>query len=501
MELTDEICERARQARDPRFDGCFFIGVVTTSVFCRPTCPVQPPRGDRVRFFATAAAAMEAGFRPCLRCLPELAPGTRAAGSASGRVETALALIADGFLDGRRHDDLAAAVGVSPRQLSRLFRRHVGAAPGQVAHTRRLLFAKQLLDDSDLSLTEIAFAAGFGSVRRFNTVIRETWQRPPSAVRRRDAPTAAAGAPIRLRLAYRPPFDWPALIEFHRRRALPGVECVHADRYRRTVTTAGGSGWIEVGPSPEMHSLELSVSVPDVRGLASLVTRVRRMFDLDAEPAAIAAVLGADPLLAPMVEECPGLRLPCAWDTFEVAVRAILGQQVSVEAARTLAARIVDRFGEPIDTPPNGGPDRLFPTPERLAEAPLERHGVIGARARAIRQLASDLASGVLDLDGPDLAARLVALPGIGDWTAQYVAMRSGRDPDAFPAADLGLRRGAAQGEPVTAAQLRRRAEAWRPWRAYAAVCLWRRHAAPDRGPIDAKELEHAVHVSGQSHR
>ncbi|WP_435104977.1 AlkA N-terminal domain-containing protein [Arhodomonas sp. AD133] len=499
MEITDEICERARHARDPRFDGCFFIGVVTTSVFCRPTCPVQPPRGDRVRFFPTAAAAVAAGFRPCLRCLPELAPGTRTAASASDRVERALALIADGFLDGRRHDDLAAAVGVSARQLARLFRRHVGATPGQVAHTRRLLFAKQLLDDSDLSLTEVAFAAGFGSLRRFNTVIRETWQRPPSMLRRRGASTAVAGAPIRLHLAYRPPFDWPALIDFHRRRALPGVECVHDGRYRRTVTTAGGSGWIEVGPAA--HALELSVSVPDVSGLAVLVARVRRMFDLDAEPSAIAAVLGADPLLAPVVEECPGLRVPCAWDTFEVAVRAILGQQVSVEAARTLAARIVEAYGEPIDTPPDAGPDRLFPAPERLAEAPLERLGVIGARARAIRHLAAGLASGALELDAPGLAGRLVALPGIGDWTAQYVAMRSGRDPDAFPAADLGLRRGAEEGEPVTAAQLRRRAEAWRPWRAYAAVCLWRRHAALGREHIDAKEVEHAVHVSGQPHR
>ncbi|WP_353253043.1 AlkA N-terminal domain-containing protein [Salinisphaera sp. PC39] len=474
MELTDASCERARRSRDARFDGRFFVAVRTTGVFCRPTCPVQPPNAANVRFYGTAAAASAAGYRPCLRCLPELAPGVRASDGSPPLVTQALALIERGFLDDADSAALAAAVGVTDRHLRRLFACHIGATPQRVAHTRRLLFAKHLLDQSALSVTDIAFAAGFGSVRRFNSLIKSTWGRSPRALRRYRA---AADEGIRLRLDYRPPLDWPALLDFYRHRAIPEVESVGETTYRRSVRVGDGSGWFAVRPAPDGHALELEAHLSDMGHLLRLVRGVRRMFDLDADPLAVAAALGDDPLLGPVIERQPGLRVPGAWDPFEVAVRAILGQQISVAAARTLAARLVAHYGGSLGDGTAAGPTRTFPAPATLAEAPLETQGVIGTRAAAIRELSARTACGELDFEAPDLAARLLAIPGIGDWIAQYVCLRSGLDPDAFPAADLGLLRGAGEGRDMTPAKLRRRAEAWRPWRAYAAICLWRRHA------------------------
>lgn len=477
MELNPEICERARQARDARFDGRFYIGVVTTRVFCRPTCPVQPPKPENVRFYPSAAAASAAGFRPCLRCLPELAPGVRGRNGSPGLVGRALALIDGGFLDDNSSAGLAAEIGMSVRHLSRLFERHVGASPHRVAHMRRLLFAKHLLDESDLSVADIAFASGFASLRRFNSAVKATWGRTPGTLRRRRA--TSGGGTIRLRLAYRPPLDWPALLSFYAGRALPGVEWVGEGAYRRSIRVGGRQGWFAVRQAAG-HALELTARLPDTRLLAELVARVRRMFDLDADPMAIGDVLGRDPLLRPIFVDDPGLRIPGAWDPFEIAVRAILGQQISVAAARTLASRIVTELGELLDDPPVGGVERLFPPPEVLAEAPLEHLGVIGKRATAIRHLSGQVADGAIDFEAADLADRLVAVPGIGDWTAQYIALRAGVDPDAFPASDLGLLRGAAAvpDQPMAPARLRQRAEDWRPWRAYAAICLWRRYAA-----------------------
>lgn len=474
MELTPELCERARQARDARFDGRFYIGVVTTGVFCRPTCPVQPPKATNVRFFPAPAAALSAGFRPCLRCLPELAPGVRERDGGSALVGRALKLIDGGYLDDNAADELADEIGVSVRHLARLFERHVGATPHRVAHTRRLLFAKHLLDESDLPVADIAFASGFSSLRRFNSAVKETWNRSPVALRKRK--TTSGGDVIRLRLSYRPPLDWKNLLGFYADRVIAGVETVAAEQYRRTVRLGGGQGWFAVERTREGHALELSARLQDLRYLPELVSRVRRMFDLDAEPMTIAGALGKDPLLGPILSRYKGLRVPGSWEPFEIAVRAILGQQISVTAARTLANRIVTEYGEELAEPPETGPTRLFPAPEALAEAPLEKLGVIGARAKAIRYLSRQVADGVLDFEAPDLAERLVAFPGIGDWTAQYICLRSGSDPDAFPAADLGLLRGAEQDEEMTPSKLRRLAEAWRPWRAYAAICLWRRY-------------------------
>lgn len=474
MELTPELCERARQARDARFDGRFYIGVVTTGVFCRPTCPVQPPKAENVRFFPAPAMALAAGFRPCLRCLPELAPGVRNGNSGPALVGRALKLIDGGFLDDGTADELAVEVGVSVRHLGRLFERHVGATPHRVAYSRRLLFAKHLLDESDLPMTDIAFASGFGSLRRFNSAVKETWHRSPVALRKRK--TAAAGELIRLRLSYRPPLDWAGLLGFYTGRAIDGVESVTRGHYRRSVRLGNGQGWFAVRRAEAGHALELTARLQDIRHLTELVARVRRMFDLDAEPMTIGGILGRDPLLAPVLRRYRGLRVPGSWDPFEIAVRAILGQQISVAAARTLANRIVTEFGEALEEPPEDGPERLFPTPATLAAAPLERLGVTGPRAEAIRHLSRRVADGALDFGAADLAERLIALPGIGDWTAQYICLRSGHDPDAFPAADLGLLRGAEQGEKMTPARLRRLAEGWRPWRAYAAICLWRRY-------------------------
>lgn len=475
MELSPEICERARQARDPRFDGRFFIAVRTTGVFCRPTCPVQPPKAKNVRFYPTAAAALAAGFRPCLRCLPELAPGQRRFSNGQERIDYALKLIDGGFLDRHGTSQLAARIGITARHLSREFEQYLGATPHRVAHTRRLLFAKHLLDESDLSVTDIAFASGFGSLRRFNSAVKDTWSRPPGELRKRRARPDAGGA-IRLTLGYRPPLNWEALLEFFRQRAISGVESVSENAYSRTILVGERAGRIHVRPAESGHRLELTVNLPDVRFLSQLAARVRRMFDLDADPMAVQAVLGGDAMLASVLENKPGLRIPGAWDPFEISIRAIVGQQVSVAAARTLINRIVSALGDPLEDTPDDQPHRLFPSPERLARAPLESLGITRSRARTIRHLAGEVAAGRIDLEGTGTVSALTALPGIGDWTAQYIALRSGNDPDAFPASDLGLLRGAENGEAMTPARLRKKAETWRPWRAYAAICLWRRY-------------------------
>jgi len=484
--LDREVCERARQTRDPRFDGRFFIGVLTTGVYCRPVCGVRLPKPENVRFFPSAAAAAEAGFRPCLRCRPESSPGTSAWRGTAATVSRALRLIQAGALDESDVGALAARLGIGARQLSRLFVRHLGASPAQVAQTRRLHLAKKLLDETRLPLTEIAGAAGFGSVRRFNEVMRATWGRPPSALRKGRGP-AAAGERLELRVAFRPPFDWPALRDFLAQRAVPGVERVEDDRYQRTIAIDGRLGRIEARALPGSHHLALALELPDAASaLVRVLARVRRLFDLDAVPATIEADLGRDAALARQLAKRPGLRVPGAFDPFELAVRAVLGQLVSVGAARTLATRLAARFGRRVPDAVEGeGVWLAFPDPETLAEADLRAIGLPESRAAAIRGLARRAAAGGLELEAPrDLdafVAELMELPGIGAWTAHYVALRALGEPDAFPASDLGLLRGAALclggGERFTAATLTRRAEPWRPWRGYAAMHLWRAHS------------------------
>jgi AraC family transcriptional regulator of adaptative response / DNA-3-methyladenine glycosylase II len=472
MILDADICYRAVRSRDPRFDGRFFTGVLSTGIYCRPTCPARTPRRENVRFFACAAAAEAAGLRPCLRCRPETAPGTPAWSGSAATVSRALRLIEDGFLDRGGVDDLAGTLGVGARHLRRLFAEHLGASPHSVATTRRIHFARRLLDETSLPVTEIAFSAGFSSIRRFNAAFRNVFGRPPSQFRR--SRSADPGAVLRLRLQRRRPYDVEAVLRFLADRAIPGVEQV-GDRYRRTVEVSGDMGVIEILPNGD-GAVDLAAPASLSRALPELVARTRRLFDLDADPQRVAAHLCRDPDLAPVVMRRPGLPLPGAWDGFEMLVRAIVGQQVSVAAARTLLGRIAREYGERLKAA--GELHILFPRPERLARARLERLGIVSARARALRRAARAVAEGqlVLDLSATpeQLASALTALPGIGEWTAQMVAMRALGDPDAFPAADLGLLRGArAVLGTESSRELKSRAEAWRPWRAYAAAYLW----------------------------
>ncbi|MBX5481768.1 MAG: DNA-3-methyladenine glycosylase 2 family protein [Myxococcaceae bacterium] len=470
MVLDPDTCYRALKSRDVRFDGRFFTAVKTTGIYCRPICPAKTPLRRNVTFFACAAAAEEAGFRPCRRCRPDAAPRTPTWMGASATVSRALRLIEEGALDGGSVEALAERVGVGSRQLHRLFTEHLGTSPVRIARSHRAHFARALLDATDWPVAKVAHEAGFGSVRRFNEVIRAAFGAPPTELRRERARTAG----LTLRLALRPPYDWDALLSFLAPRAIPGVEHIDAGVYRRTFD----GGWLQVRPD-EGHALVLTVTpTRPLRGeLMAITRRIRRMFDLNADPLAIAAVLSADPLLAPSVRARPGLRVPGAWDPFETCVRAILGQQVSVRAATTLSGRLVERFGTQID----GGPLGLthhFPTPAKLERAAIESIGVPRARAeciRAIARAAGTLSEPAGSLDA--LIARLTALPGIGPWTAHYLAMRVFREPDAFPSGDLVLRKAAQTSTPRA---LEARAESWRPWRAYAAMHLWAPFTQPE---------------------
>ncbi len=483
MTLDRHVCYRAIRTRDARFDGKLFTAVVTTGVYCRPICPARTPKLENVVFYATAAAAQEAGFRPCLRCRPECSPELAAWRGTSNTVSRALALIADGALDGGERDvaGLAARLGIGERQLRRLFQRHLGASPIAVAQTRRLLFAKQLIHETRMRMVDVALAAGFGSLRRFNDTFHRLYGRPPSSLRRQPAALRPAeGAAITVRLSYAPPYDWPAMIAFLAARAIPGVEVVERERYRRTIEIDGQHGTIDVAPVAGRHTLAATIRFPSVRALPSIIARVRRLFDLGADIRTIAAHLCEDPRLAPLVRARPGLRVPGAWDGFELAVRAILGQQITVTAARRLATRLVAAHGEPLAPAIGdaGGLHSVFPRPERLAGVDLAALGMPRARANALSTLAAAAAADPrlfsADQELDHAIARLRALPGIGEWTAQYVALRALHEPDAFPADDIGLLRAlaGADARPAAAAVLSR-AERWRPWRAYAAQHLW----------------------------
>jgi AraC family transcriptional regulator of adaptative response / DNA-3-methyladenine glycosylase II len=486
MHLDRDACYRALQARDPRFDGRFFTAVRTTGIYCRPICPARLPKLENVVFYRSALAAQQAGFRPCLRCRPESSPELAAWRGTSRTVSRGLALIAEGALD----DDgtvgaLACRLGVGERQLRRLFREHIGASPIAIAQTRRVLFARQLIHETRMSMVDVALAAGFGSLRRFNQTFRVLYGRPPSKLRRgrSDSPTGGReGSAITLHLTFVPPYDWPAMIEFLAARAIPGVEVVEPDRYSRTVEIDDRRGTIDVGLAPGDSALAATIRFPNVRALPSIVGRIRRVFDLGADVVMIERQLSEDPLMASLVAARPGLRLPGGWDGFELAVRAVLGQQVTVAAARQLAGRLVRSHGTPLGDDGSGarpGLTTAFPRPETLAGADLAILGMPRPRAASISGLAA-AAAGDPDLFAPDrdlatAVARLVTLPGIGEWTAQYIAMRAIREPDAFPAADVGILRAMTGSDGVrpTPAAVLARAEAWRPWRAYAAQHLW----------------------------
>jgi AraC family transcriptional regulator of adaptative response / DNA-3-methyladenine glycosylase II len=479
MELDAAHCYRALRSRDRRFDGRFFTGVTTTGIYCRPVCPAPAPKRENVRFFPCAAAAEDAGFRPCLRCRPETAPGTPAWQGTSAVVSRGLRLIHEGALDACAVSELAARLGIGERQLRRLFLQHLGTSPLSLARARRVHFARSLLDQTDLPMTEVAFGAGFQSIRQFNHALRARFGESPRRLRaRRRSPATPHNDVLTLRLAYRPPLDWEASLDFLAARATPGVECVDAGVYRRTVELHGTAGTLEVGQGGDGAHLVLRARLGDPAGLIEAVERVRRIFDLSADPLRIAGDLGrgAGPRLRAALRRRPGLRVLGAWDGFELAVRAVLGQQVSVAGASTLCGRLVETFGKPVAL--GRGLTHLFPTPDALASADVAAIGIPENRASALRALARAVAERTLRLDAArgldDAVSRLCQLPGIGEWTAQYIAMRAFGEPDAFPATDLGLRK-ALGGEKavLSAAEVAALAEAWRPWRAYAAMALW----------------------------
>lgn len=474
---THQVCEQARVSRDIRFDGLFFTAVRTTRIYCRPVCPAPAAKAKNVVYYPNAAAAEAAGFRPCLRCRPELSPGDGAWRQGDAAVSRAIKLINEGLLSEASVSVLAERVNLGERQLRRLFVERLGATPIDVHGTRRLLFAKQLLTETDLSITDIAMASGFGSLRRFNTTFKDAYRMAPRELRKRPAPSR--GEVLVLRLGYRPPYDFAAMLRFLQGRALPGVEVVDDTAYRRAVAPAAPGatpGWLRVSAWPGEAALRLEVQGIAPLQLQSVVQRVRRMFDLDADPQAIATALSVDRRLRPLVARRPGLRLPSGWDGFEIAVRAIIGQQVSVAAARTVASRVARAFGTPLE--PAGEFEHLFPTPEVLADADLSAVGLTQARAATIRTVARALLDGSVDF-APErtldtFVERWTALPGIGPWTAHYIALRALSHPDAFPAEDLVLQKTLpVDGTRLTARALREHAEAWRPWRAYAVLHLW----------------------------
>ena len=498
-----EACRQAFLTRDPRFDGRVFVGVKSTGIYCRPVCPARPPKAGNMTFYPTAAAAQEAGFRPCLRCRPETAPDLGAWRGTSNTVSRALALIEGGAMDGGDVDALASRLGVGERQLRRLFRQHLGASPVAVAQTRRVLLAKQLIQETLLPMGEVALASGFGSVRRFNETFQQLFGRPPGALRRSHAAEAsAATAGITVKLPYRAPYDWDAMIGFLAARAIPGVESVNARRYARTLMVDGAVGIVTVSPGDGDY-LVAEIRFPKVQALPAVIARIRRVFDLTADPGQIGEHLSRDPALAPHVAARPGLRAPGAWDGFELAVRAILGQQITVGAARALAAKLVEAYGERIADPfaAGLGLTRAFPTPERLVGQDIAALGMPRSRGAALEALARTVAADPTIFtpraDLESAVAALKALPGVGEWTAQYIALRELREPDAFPQGDVALQRAMATPDGVrpNAAELLARAEAWRPWRAYAAQHLWAGDAvqtsatpAPNGAKTDADE-------------
>lgn len=492
--LDHEHCYRALLARDQRFDGQFFTAVHSTGIYCRSICPARTPSSKGVTFFISAAGASQAGYRPCLRCRPELAPAERYWNSQDAITDRLSRLVAEGQLDQIGLPELAAQMGYSERHLRRLYTTRWGVNLVEAAQVRRLHLAKQLLQDSNLSITEVATASGFNSLRRFNALIKARWGVTPSVFRKqgRRASNAKLGATdggmgkVVLRLQTRSPYDWSHLLGFLRGRQLPSVEWVDDNSYSRVIRFKSAEGIVVVGTiSVNRHSeKELRAELSDslLPHLAQILPRLRRLFDLDANPDAIGTALAASKDIYPLWQRWPGTRVPGVWAAFEVAVRAVLGQQVSVKAARTLVTRFVARFGEPL--PESMQTEQLthcFPEPEQLIEANFDGLGITGRRIETIKALAASFANGELDFvmgDPMQQRERLLAIKGIGPWTVEYMAMRGLGDPDAFPAGDLILRRGLKIGHEYSEKQIEQLSQAWRPWRAYTALLLWRHYVA-----------------------
>lgn len=465
---------RARLARDARFDGLFYVAVKTTGIYCRPICPAPAAKESNVCYYEHAAAAAASGYRPCLRCRPELAPGLAPCDSGERIFELARQRIRDGALGDSSLVEVARSLGVGERQLRRLFVDRLGVAPSGVHATQRLLLAKQLLTDTRLPVTDIAYASGYHSLRRFNQAFLDGCGMPPSRLRLNNRPTTSDT--LELDLTYRPPHDFCRALAFLAARAIPGVERVDSTRYWRVIGPAESPGWISVEQSRRENALRLRIHSRQLGQLPDLLRRVRRLFDLDAQPGAVDAVLSADSRLAESVRRAAGLRVIGAFDGFETAARAVLGQQISVAAARTLSTRLVETWGTSIVLE-DGSHARIFPTPSALTEASLQSIGLTAARASTLRALADATHSRRVDLETAQPLAvfvrELCELPGIGPWTAHYVAMRCLHHPDAFPASDLVVRQQLGGASPVSTAQAEALSEAWRPWRAYAVMHLW----------------------------
>jgi AraC family transcriptional regulator, regulatory protein of adaptative response / DNA-3-methyladenine glycosylase II len=475
MVLDADGCFRALRARDARFDGVFFAAIKSTGIYCRPICPARHARRENCLFFDTAAAAERHGFRPCLRCRPEIAPGN-ARVDAVGRIATsALARIEAGAMNERSVDSLAAEFGITSRHLRRAVESEFGVSPVEIAQTQRLLLAKQLLTETALPVTDVAFASGFASLRRFNALFKQRYRLNPTQLRGRRV--TEAGESVTCELGYRAPLDWNSMLTFLGARACAGVEAIAAGRYLRTVALGKHRGWIAVSRSAKHESLRIEVSASLVPVLAVVLARLKRLFDLGAHPLLIEDRLRQDARLKPMVDAWPGLRVPGAFDGFEMALRAILGQQVSVKAATTIHGRFADKFGGLIETP-HAALTRLPASADAVARATVQEIralGVTGARAESVLALARASASGQLTLEPgagvENTIAALQTLPGVGAWTAQYIAMRALRWPDAFPHTDLGVYK--ALGTRSAKEALAAAAE-WSPWRAYAVMYLWK---------------------------
>jgi AraC family transcriptional regulator of adaptative response / DNA-3-methyladenine glycosylase II len=474
--LDPDICYRAMQARDRRFDGLFFVAVTTTGIYCRPICPARLAAATRCRFFLRALDAERAGFRACFRCRPELAPGLAQVDSASRLVGQAMARIDAGYLNEHSVDELATTLGVTARHLRRALLGELGATPVALAQARRLALSKQLLQDTALPVSDIAFSAGFASLRRFNALFSRCYGCAPSALRKRPGP--APSEALSLHLEYRPPLDWPAVLAFLGKRAIPGVEAVRAGSYRRYVEVGRHSGWLEVSQDGQRAALLARLSLSLLPAVLEVTARLRAWFDLDAQPAIVGDHLAGDPILGPLLRRQPGLRLLGAFDGFEMAVRAVVGQRISVSAATTVCGRLVARFGDGAERrAPSGESGQLWPRPETLAEQPvaaLQALGLPAKRAQTLIALSRAVALEQVRLvpggDPLETEAALRRIPGIGPWTAQILAMRALKWPDAFPASDLGVLRALGVTSPAAAEA---RASAWRPWRSYAVMHLW----------------------------
>jgi AraC family transcriptional regulator of adaptative response / DNA-3-methyladenine glycosylase II len=473
--LDHETCYRAVSSRDARFDGAFFTAVTSTDIYCRPSCPALTPKRSNVRFYPTAAAAQQAGFRACKRCRPDATPGSPEWNLRADLVGRAMRLIADGVVDRDGVAGLASRLGYSERHLNRQLVAEVGAGPIALARAQRAQTSRILLETTDLAVSAVAFAAGFASIRQFNDTIREVFASKPSELRRRAASTSTAPGALSLRLPYRAPFESSPLLTFLGTRAVPGIEEWDGTTYRRSLRLPHGTAIVELAAA-DGH-VRATMQLDDVRDLAAAVQRCRGLLDLDADPVAVAEALGTDPVLRRLVKRAPGLRVPGHVDGDELAVRAILGQQVSVVGARTIAARLVARYGKPLTTPA-GGVTHLFPDAATLADADPADLPMPASRKRALSALTTALANGDVVIDAgasrADVEQQLLALPGIGPWTTAYVRMRALSDPDVFMPTDLGVRRALEHldlpADPKSAAAL---AEQWRPWRSYALIHLW----------------------------